>query len=57
MSWVDPDMIKRILDDEAAMAAFQAMVPKFTESLADYKQQPAVSLSAEVRLHTMGCLS
>ena len=56
MSWIDPDMIKRVLDDEAAMAAFSAMLPKFVESRGEFKQQPAVPLSDEARLHTMGCL-
>ena len=56
MSWIDPDMIKRVLDDEAAMAAFGAMVPKFVESRGEFKQQSAVPLSDEARLHTMGCL-
>jgi hypothetical protein len=56
MSWIDPDMIKRVLDDEAAMAAFSAMLPKFVESRGELKQQPAVPLSDEARLHTMGCL-
>jgi hypothetical protein len=56
MSWIDPDMIKRVLDDEAAMAAFSAMVPKFVESLGEFKQQFAVALSDQARLHTMGCL-
>jgi hypothetical protein len=56
MSWIDPDMIKRVLDDEAAMAAFSAMLPKFVESRGEFKQQPAVTLSDEARLHTMGCL-
>ncbi len=56
MSWTDPDMIRCVLDDEAASAAFSAMVPKFVESPGEFKQQPAVPLSDEARLHTMGCL-
>ena len=56
MSWIDADMIKQVLDDEAAMAAFSAMVPKFVESLGEFKQQSAVPLSDEAKLHTMGCL-
>jgi len=56
MSWIDPDMIKRVLDDEAAMTAFSAMVPKFVESRGEFKQQPAMPLPDEARLHTMGCL-
>lgn len=56
MSWIDPDMIERVLDDEAAMTAFSAMVPKFVESRAELKQQPAVPLPDEAKLHTMGCL-
>ncbi len=57
MSWVDPDMIKGILDDEAVIAAFHMMVPGFAESLAEFKHQPAIPLSDEARLQTMGCLS
>jgi hypothetical protein len=56
MSWIDPDMIERVLDDEAAIAAFGAMVPKFAESTGEFKQQSAVPLSDEAQLHTMGCL-
>jgi hypothetical protein len=56
MSWIDPDMIKRVLEDEAAMVAFNAMVPKFVESRGEFKQQPAIPLSDEAQLHTMGCL-
>ena len=57
MSWVDPDIINRILNDEAATAAFQSMIPKFSETLTKFRQQPAISLSDEARLHTLGCLS
>ena len=56
ISWVDPDMIERVLQDETALAALQAMVPKFNENLAEFAQQPALPLSNEARLHTMGCL-
>jgi len=56
IGWVDPDMIKQVLQNETAAAAFQAMVPKFTEYLADFKRQSAVPLSTEARLHTMGRL-
>lgn len=57
MSWIDPDMIERVMDDEAAVAAFSAMVPKFVESLGEFRQQSAMPLSDEAQLHTMGCLS
>jgi hypothetical protein len=57
MSWVDPDIINRILKDENASAAFQAMIPRFSETLAEFRQQPAIPLSEEARLHTLGCLS
>jgi len=57
MSWVDPDMIMRILDDEAATAAFAAMAPNLNENLAAFKHVPAIALSDEARLHTIGCLS
>jgi hypothetical protein len=57
MSWVDPDMIARILDDEAARAAFNAMVPNFSEKLASFRHAPAAALSDEARLHIIGCLS
>jgi hypothetical protein len=57
MSWVDPDMIERILDDEAARAAFQAMAPNFSEKLATFRQVSAIALSDEARLHIIGCLS
>jgi hypothetical protein len=56
MSWVDPDMIERILDDEAARAAFHAMAPNFSEKLATFKHAPAIALSDEARLHIIGCL-
>jgi hypothetical protein len=57
MSWVDPDMIKQILDDEAAMAAFHAMVPNFSEKLATFRQASASALPDEARLHIIGCLT
>ena len=57
MSWVDPDMIGQILNDEDAIAAFEAMISKFAEKLATFKHAPAVALSDEARLHTIGCLS
>ena len=57
MSWVDPDMIKRILNDKTALAAFDAMIPKFTGNLVKFKQASAIPLPDEARLHTMGCLS
>lgn len=57
MSWVDPDIIHRILKDETSAAALQSMIPKFSETLAEFRQQPAVPLSDEARLHTLGCLS
>jgi hypothetical protein len=57
MSWVDPDMIEKILDDEAARAAFHAMVPNFSENLAAFRQTSATALSDEARRHIIGCLS
>ena len=57
MSWVDPDMIKQILDDESAMAAFSAMLPNFSENFPGFKPAPAIDLSDEARLHIIGCLS
>lgn len=57
MSWVDPDMIERILDDAAARASFHAMVPNFSENLVSVRHASATALSDEVRLHIIGCLS
>jgi len=57
MSWVDPDMIAQILDDEAVTAAFHAMVPNFNENLATFQQASATALSDEARRHIIGCLS
>ena len=54
--WVDPDMIEQVLKDETALAALQAMVPRFPDGLATIEQRTAVSLSDEARLHTMGRL-
>jgi len=54
--WVDPDMIEQVLKDETALAALQAMVPRFPDCLATIEQRTAVSLSDEARLHTMGRL-
>jgi len=57
MSWIDPDMIRRSMVDEAAAAAFCAMVPNFYEDLAAVRQAPAIALSDEARLPIIGCLS
>jgi hypothetical protein len=57
MRWVDPDIINRLLEDEDTIAAFQAMVPGFSESLGEFRQQPAIPLSEQALLHTLGCLS
>jgi len=54
--WIDPDMIEQVLKDETALAALQAMVPRFPDGLATIEQRTAVSLSDEARLHTMGRL-
>ena len=54
--WVDPDMIEQVLKDETALAALQAMVPRFPDCLATIEPRTAVSLSDEARLHTMGRL-
>jgi hypothetical protein len=57
MSWVDPDMIRRILEDEAAKVALEAMAPNFSANLPLFKHEPAVALSDEARLHIIGRLS
>jgi hypothetical protein len=57
MCWVDPDMIQRILDEEAALAALQAMVPNFAEKLPGFKYAPAIALSDEVRRHIIGAMN
>jgi hypothetical protein len=57
ISWVDPVMIGRILESETAIAAFQAMVPKFSENFEEFRQQAAIPLPGAAHLHTMGCLS
>ena len=56
ISWVDPDMIEQVLKDETALAALQAMVPRFPDCLASIEQRSAVLLSDEARLHIMGRL-
>ena len=57
MCWVDPDMIQRILEEEVALVALQAMVPGFVEKLAAVEHKPATAISAEARLHIIGAMN
>ncbi|TNF87689.1 MAG: hypothetical protein JSU67_16600 [Gammaproteobacteria bacterium] len=57
MAWVDADLIQRVLQDADASVAFEAMLPKFSERLADIEHRAAIRLSDEARLHIMGRLS
>ena len=57
MIWVDPVVLERVLADDNARVALNAMQPRFDESVAQFSHGEATRLSDEARLHIMGRLN
>jgi len=54
MSWVDRDLLKRIVAEDEAHAALVAMAPKLLDDLEQIAQEPAKPVPEEALRHTLG---
>ena len=57
LSWVDTEVIAKILTKNEAAAGFEAIAPGLVESLADVRHEPSKPIPAEARLHTLGVMN
>ena len=57
MSWVDHDLLQRVLTDGEAQAALAAMAPKLMQDLEQVPQQEAMPIPEEALRHTLGDMS
>lgn len=57
ISWVDPEILSRILEDENNKIGFLSIAPCLIENLCEIIKQPARLITPEAIRHTMGDLS
>jgi hypothetical protein len=57
ISWVDPEILARILEDENNKIGFLSIAPCLIENLCEIVKQPARLITPEAIRHTMGDLS
>jgi len=54
MQWVDSELLQRVIADDEAQAALQAMVPRLMQDLDQIPQGAARPVPDEVLRHTLG---
>ena len=57
MSWIDIEILNRKLNEEEARAGFLAIAPRLLEEIQQIRNQKAMPVSADARLHIMGELN
>jgi len=57
MSWVDAEVIAKILPEAEAAASFEAIAPGLAENFSDVPHEPSRPIPEEARRHTLGALN
>jgi len=57
LTWLDPEIMMRMLNQTETKSGFDAIAPKLLDEMAEIEHRPAKALSAELTRYTMGAIN